>query len=450
MEMKSKGMYRTNQTSDRAGRVINDQAMVVFASAFMPAYLHQIKQLTHIIILLLLTGTLPAVADLSKPELLNLSVPIATNDIKHPSALYLQLFAQQPRQPLKEFLKKYQGPGEQALSEFIASVVEQDYQRFKAMTVASDRDKKQFFAMDSHANQDGAYINPKVLYKLYIGDGLTYVLNSFYWEANRVFDLNFSKIDGKYLGEAGFRPYPILNTIHDSLICHEMPWDQNLKGDYIQPYSAQHYSQTIVSGQYPVKIGFDRQWVVNRPVRDFDNKKILAQADPVVQKIGSFYRGVQKELEAHQLEAVFKKMSPKSVERFTGRRDLKEINIPELSDYVLNMAVPDTIAMVIDADPFYIVFGTNFTPQYQHAINLESRAEKIQALRDIYLSHTFLLKQDDGALQLTHMGSHHFVDDLLKDERFTEKVLLPALVGDVEVKEAAGKPKPIGNTKAKK
>ncbi|MFP6834226.1 MAG: hypothetical protein VB914_05005, partial [Porticoccaceae bacterium] len=423
-------MYKPTQTGDRAVRVINDQAMVAFASAFMPAYLHQIKQLTHITILLVLTGTLPAVADLPNPELLNLSVPIHANNIERPSALYLQLFAQQPRQLLKAFLKQYQGSGEQALAELIASVNNKDFDRYKTLTVASDRDKKQAFTMDSEVNQEGAFKNPKVLYKLYIGDGLTYALNSFFWKADRVYNLNFSKIDGNYLCEAGFRSYPILNVISNSIAFHELPpqWGRYLKGDYIQPYSAQRYSQTIVSGQYPVKIGFDRQWVVNRPVQDFDNKKILAQADPVIQKIASFYRGVQQELQAHQLQAVFKKMSPKSVERFTGDHDLKEINIAELSDYVLNMAVPDTIAMVIDADPFYIVFGTNFTPQYQHAINLESRAEKIQALRDIYLSHTFLLKQDNGALLLTHLNSSRFVDRLLEDSRFTEQVLLPALV----------------------
>ena len=406
-----------------------------------------IKKYTHITILLLLTGTLSAVADLTKPELLNLSVPIATNDINRPSALYLQLFAQQPRQPLKEFLEKHRGLGEQALSEYIVAIVEQDYDRFKAITVASETDKEQTFSLNLEANQEGAFKNPKVLYKLYIGDGLTYALNSFFWEADRVYNLSFSKIDGNYLGEAGFKSYPILNVIGVSLAFHELPpqWGRYLKGDYIQPYSAQRYSKTIVSGQYPVKLGFDRQWVVNRPVRDFDNKKILAQADPVIQKIATFYRGVQQQLQAHQLEAVFKKMSPKSVERFTGDHDLKEINIAELSDYVLNMAVPDTIAMVIDADPFYIVFGTNFTPQYQHAIKLETRAEKVQALREVHLSHKFLLKQNSGELQLTHLKSNSFVDRLLKDSRFTEQVLLPALVD-----KAMGKPQSTGNTKAKK
>jgi opacity protein-like surface antigen len=380
-------------------------------------------------LLLAVAVALPAAADLPKPELLNLSVPIETNDIARPSALYLQLFAQQPRQSLKEFLKQYQGSGEQALSEYIASIVEQDYDRFKAITVASDTDKKQSFTLNSQYNQEGAFKDLKVLYKLYIGDGLTYALSLFF-KVDRVYNLNFSKIDGKYLREAGFRAYPVLNVTSQSLQYHEIPpkWGYYLEGDYIQPYSAQRYSQTIVDGQYPVKLGFDRQWVVNRPVRDFDNKKILAQADPVIQKIATFYRGVQQQLQAHQLEAVFKKMSPKSVERFTGDHDLKEINIAELSDYVLNMAVPDTIAMVIDADPFYIVFGTNFTPQYQHAIKLETRAEKIQALRDIHLSHTFLLKQNSGELQLTHLKSNSFVDRLLKDSRFTEQVLLPALV----------------------
>ena len=415
----------------------------------------RIKKSAYLAAALLLTVALPAAADLPKPELLNLSVPIATNDIKHPSALYLQLFAQQPRQPLKEFLKQHRGPGEQALSEYIASIVEQDYDRFKDITVASERDKKQSFTLNSQYNQAGAFKNLKVLYKLYIGDGLTYALSLFF-KVDRVSNLNFSKIDGKYLREAGFRAYPILHAISSPVARHELPPKSGLylKADYIHPYSAQRHSKTLVSGQYPVRIGFDRQWVVNRPVRDFDNKKILAQADPVVQKIGSFYRGVQKELEARQLEAVFKKMSPKSVERFTGRRDLKEINIPELSGYALDMIVPDTIAMVIDADPFYIVFGTNFTPQYQHAINLESRAEKIQALRDIYLSHKlsheFLLKQDDGALELTHLKSDRAVDRLLKDSRFTEQVILPALADDVGVKEAVGKPQPIGNTKTKK
>ncbi len=406
-----------------------------------------IKKRIYLAIALLLIGVLPTAADLPKLELLNLSVPIHANNIERPSALYLQLFAQQPHQPLKEFLKQYQGAGERALSEYIASIIEQDYDRLKAITVASDRDKKQLFTMDSEANQKGGFKDSEVLYKLYIGDGLTYALKSFFWKADRVYNLNFSKIDGKYFREAGFRAYPILHAISSPIAYHEIPpkWGHYLEGNYIQPYSVQRYSKTIVSGQYPVKIGFDQQWVVNRPVRDFDNKKILAQADPVIQKIGSFYRGVQKELEAHQLQAVFKKMSPKSVERFTGRRDLKEINIPELSDYVLNMAVPDTIAMVIDADPFYIVFGTNFTPQYQHAINLASRAEKIQALRDIYLSHEFLLKQDDGALQLTHLLSDRAVDRLLKDSRFTEQVLLPALVD-----KAMGKPQSTGNTKAKK
>ena len=115
MDMASKGICRTNQTSDRAGRVINDQAMVAFASAFMPAYLHQIKQLTHITILLLLTGTLPAVADPPNPELLNLSVPIATNDIKRPSALYLQLICPATAPAFKEFLKNTKGRGTGAI-----------------------------------------------------------------------------------------------------------------------------------------------------------------------------------------------------------------------------------------------------------------------------------------------------------------------------------------------
>ncbi len=412
----------------------------------------RIKKSAYLAAALLLAAALSAAADLPKPELLKLSVPIAANNVERPSALYLQLFAQQPRQPLKEFLKQHRGPGEQALSELVASINNKDFDRYRTLTVASEKDKKQAFTMDSEVNQEDAFKNPQVLYKLYIGNGLTYALRSFFWKADRVYNLNFSKIDGKYLCEAGFKAYPILNAISGPIAYHEIPpkGGHYLEGNYIQPYSAQRHSKTIIDGQYPVKIGFDQQWVVNSPVRDFDSEKVLAQADPVVQKIGSFYRSLQKELEAYQLEAVFKKMSPKSVERFTGRRDLKEINIPELSDYVLNMAVPDTIAMVIDADPFYIVFGTNFTPQYQHAINLESRAKKTQALRDIYLSHTFLLKQDNGELELTHLKSDRAVDRLLKDSRFTEQVLLPALVGDVEVKEAVGKPQLIGNTKTRK
>ncbi len=380
------------------------------------------------VVALSLLFSMLAHAQLPALKKINLSIPIASNNIGQESGFYLSLYAQRIDKPLDEFFKKNSHKGDKSLFELIASVNSNSFPAYKRLSTGSEKGKTERFKQLSFGQRKGAFKNPNLLYRIYFGDDIIYIIKTFFMQSERAVDFLFSNKNGSYYYESDFRVYPILDVIIGSIGDHEI-----LNLPYIKDQIKADYKKDIVFGEYPVEISYKNQWIVHKPVREFSKvnkvKDAKKEYDPVVKKIGLFYKEIQQQLEANQLDAVFKKMSPKSVERFTGfTGNYTNIDVAELSAYVLNMAVPDTIAMIIDADPFYIIYGTNFTPDYKKIMAMKDKEARAIALKKLELSHKFLLKQNDGTLKLTHLLSNRFIGRLLQDDRFMDQVVIPALV----------------------
>lgn len=375
---------------------------------------------------LLFFCSLPIYADLEQPKQISVSVPIASNNIERPSGLYVDLFTQEPRKTVKDFFQDSKGAGEQTLASLIGSISEDNFDYYKTISIGLEKDKKYIFKQGYSIKKSGAFDNPDILYKMYLGNDLSYVLQEFFHGSERTFSFYFLKEGQKYLFDSRNITKPI-NSAIDAAMRREEILTPDIK--YIFPYTAQPYTHQLISGQYPVEVGYKKHWVVNRPIGEFSSKNVTDLA-PTIRKIGQFYQQIQEQLVKRNLEAVFDQMEPKSVERFTGNHT--DFNVAELSDYVLNMAVPDTLAMVIDADPFYIVYGTNFTRKYQQALSLQALEDRAEALRAINLQHTFLIKQEDGEFKLTHLRSNRAIDRLLQDPHFKEQVIINTLVGSTQ------------------
>ncbi|MCP4232258.1 MAG: hypothetical protein GY770_01555, partial [Aestuariibacter sp.] len=299
-------------------------------------------------------------AQLDAPKRISISVPVASNNIERSAGLYLHVYAQEPRQSVSDFIEQEAGASEQALSELIAALKTDDFERYKAISVGSEKGKKNIFKSFYFTPTGDAVKDlekSEMLYKLYLGDRIVYVLKVFLPKYNRHFALSlfFSRQNGNYYYESNNKPYPIKEAV-SSAFFEQITLRST--SNYIFPYTPQPYNQTLVTGKYPVEAGFSNLWVVNQKLAAA-SPGAASKSNPEISKIVSFYQTVQQQLKADALDKVFQQMEPKSVERFTGNNT--NINIPELAAYVLVMAVPDTIALIIDADPFYIVYGTNFT-----------------------------------------------------------------------------------------
>ena len=77
-----------------------------------------------VIFILSLTVVVPVqvLSKLPPPERLSFSVPIASNNIERPSALYLNVFAQEPRQSIEDYLKEYSDASDKKLEKLLSSI----------------------------------------------------------------------------------------------------------------------------------------------------------------------------------------------------------------------------------------------------------------------------------------------------------------------------------------
>lgn len=143
-------------------------------------------------------------------------------------------------------------------------------------------------------------------------------------------------------------------------------------------------------------------------------------------KIVGFYRDRQINLNDGDLKSFVGNLTKVSKQRVGG---VPESNFSdELSSFLTPTLMHSTILFVLDAAPFSIVFGTNFTQNLNAALEMNEDATINSALLEVPFNYAYLIDTDDG-LRFVNVRYQDFVDRVLQENNFFgRKIVAPIVI----------------------
>ncbi|WDE13107.1 hypothetical protein [Thalassomonas haliotis] len=150
------------------------------------------------------------------------------------------------------------------------------------------------------------------------------------------------------------------------------------------------------------------------------------KADKGTQQVVSFYSDMQKKLSEQNFDSFFNGLSSKSKKRIGGIP--KKQDMAQVSHFLANQLLPSTIVFVLDAEPFYLVLGTNFTEEFGQAIAEENQAKRMKIARQVPFNYNYV-EQNKGRTRFVGVMYTGYLDRVLKENNFlARKVIAPLLV----------------------
>jgi len=150
------------------------------------------------------------------------------------------------------------------------------------------------------------------------------------------------------------------------------------------------------------------------------------KADKATQDIVSFYSDMQKKLSEQNFDSFFKGLTQKSKKRVGGIP--KKQDVQQATSFLEDQLLPSTIVFVLDAEPFYMVLGTNFTEKFGQAIAEENQAKRMKIARQVPFNYNYV-EQVKGKTRFVGVLYTGYLDRVLRENNFlARKVIAPMLV----------------------
>ncbi|ALM89291.1 MULTISPECIES: hypothetical protein [Alteromonas] len=135
-----------------------------------------------------------------------------------------------------------------------------------------------------------------------------------------------------------------------------------------------------------------------------------------------FYQNMLSYIKTNSLNSFIDNLSPKSQKRIGGYPSPSESK--EVSEYLKNLLLPIDLVFVLDADPFYLVFGTNDSRLLAEAAE---KGNDSDILSRVNFSYAYLYKGKNGFEFVNVRYVNQFDMVLRKGNFIADSVLAPIL-----------------------
>lgn len=345
------------------------------------------------------------------------------------SDITIDVYAEKLEVKLSDYLKSNFSGAEASLKAILDSVANEDFDSFSLLIDERDDLISILYDQFLEGNSAVSFAESTVLlYKVFIGEDVLFLTETRFMGRNISVPLFFKMDSGGYVltDFQGKNKIAMLlkAAIHSQYVSKD-------KVNYINPYFKRNITRQLIGGTYPVAIGFDEEWVVNQYTSDDDKSSSPKNSNadsPHVARVLNFYTSLIYDFSSKNFDQAFNKMDDGSVERLTyGWNKIDEATASIKFKFV---TVPRYLVSIVDADPFYLVFGTPFSRDYQAALAEPKDEARINAIGELGLNHYFIRRTNDGDLRVEHFNIYGAENDLFTRRDFIEKIIAPGLLRD--------------------
>ncbi|MBN7797648.1 hypothetical protein [Parahaliea mediterranea] len=293
-----------------------------------------------------------------------MALPLAINNEYYPSGIKILAKVESIDLPVLQYLDSSSNDEDSLLKSLLSIKSAKDKNRYESILSAKSlgtRNADEYFSQSLKLNADPSFIGDAILlYKIYLGEDIAFVLKTRFWGADRTIYYPFIKEGSDY----SFEPLGISSSIHvvASFIV-KLEETELSNFDFIRspkiPFSD---TRVLIDGTNQVRISPPNPIYVDDQVfanSSRENGGLSQSVTPVYEKIELLFDGIRADLEELEFGQAFKAMESRAIARFRIQAASTPNEKAELADYISSMALSNQILAVVDAEPFFVIYGTN-------------------------------------------------------------------------------------------